>query len=943
MPQKRYISLLNNLPLQKGFYPALFAEIAPSKASYFSRLWNIEEESRSLRLLSLLPLQDPFKFKARRRSHLIARFVLDQKGNFQLDVLGELISHLEKEGFIPAADGAGDREMILHFICVLKRFFAEDALRKNLKKFHVPLCHKYAESLVRDSVGKALHEPLDDVDVKIAVLSACLYPIRQNVGSCFATAPAILIQKEQLENVLYDLYELLTTGRMKRTIEGHEHTVPMCPSIGVAEMKKSIAPLIRHISNQIPFSIGYPLSQVSLLPTKMSSEEESVWWARLTQDFFEEEGSKDIDNLFEKIVLDLLNISKEERDLFLLEQSHLARRGRRVEIVHTSRVSKKEKLLQQASDTLAMVRSAFLMMTEDPLARMWEYTLASFSEVKMDFSRWNLFTSLGLRHTDTSGIGKIVYDFMEKKIEESNAKLEDYQRDYEVAFDQLRAVEVLLKQASSESEARRLKAEFQSRSYHMTACLEMRDTFYKKASFYPQFFNFFIEKLQSFFPDSFQEIYDPQMQEVNAKEYEDSPAGFRLVYKHGRRDASLWSMIYSEEQFLDALIGFFTSIEPALLSAFEEKGVQDDAKEVISRLIAHIQTKDFIDSAYKRSSAQGKQGEKKPWCYISGGVMSTLVKSYFLQQKELTQETFTIEGGLDLLTALLETLKSVPYNFTVYFPKETQKKVLMHSPTHAFLLEPYLEPFYQGWDDNGFTYTWIRDQFIEKFTRFYHSCILSEQEQRYLLLSISSLLPQEISSLLVRNIAFSGHCSPKEWAHAVIQLLPKTSHIEDLITSFLYQALPLTPKERGKEVVYSIIYDMVGSKAADLIDHLPPFSEDYISADVIKEIASGLILLSHPRLGFSFDLIEYVEKRAAEQGLSAPLPLVFADSNWSQNLLAFVVSPVSELVELWRVLGAKTQGMRISAWLPYLCQGANQPWGVYAKPQEYRTLFEQKF
>src|SRR5262249_897492 len=71
--------------------------------------------------------------------------------------------------------------------------------------------------------------------------SSWLCFLRQNVGSCFATAPAIIIHDEQPLQYFKDLNELLNTGRLKRTFGGVEYTAPLSISWGAGDLKKNIA------------------------------------------------------------------------------------------------------------------------------------------------------------------------------------------------------------------------------------------------------------------------------------------------------------------------------------------------------------------------------------------------------------------------------------------------------------------------------------------------------------------------------------------------------------------------------------------------------------------------------------------------------------------------------------------------------------------------------
>jgi hypothetical protein len=73
-----------------------------------------------------------------------------------------------------------------------------------------------------------------------------------------------------------------------------------------------------------------------------------------------------------------------------------------------------EKCLK-ADEMIEQVRKTFLSMTENILARVWQYSLASFSETKMEFSRWNLFTSLGFNHEEKGALEKLSTTLLIKK------------------------------------------------------------------------------------------------------------------------------------------------------------------------------------------------------------------------------------------------------------------------------------------------------------------------------------------------------------------------------------------------------------------------------------------------------------------------------------------------------------------------------------------------
>ena len=99
-------------------------------------------------------------------------------------------------------------------------------LVRQLKKLTRPLSNKWAEELIRQTLQLPPNMPLTDAHTRQAVLAAWLCYLRQNVGSCFATAPAEIVHEEQPELFLQDMLDLISTGRLRRTFGGIENSVP---------------------------------------------------------------------------------------------------------------------------------------------------------------------------------------------------------------------------------------------------------------------------------------------------------------------------------------------------------------------------------------------------------------------------------------------------------------------------------------------------------------------------------------------------------------------------------------------------------------------------------------------------------------------------------------------------------------------------------------------
>lgn len=82
-----------------------------------------------------------------------------------------------------------------------------------LSRFKLPVANSYIETLIRKTLKLSSKQKLEHGHLKEAVVSALLFPLRQIIGSCFATAPAIYIQNEKPERLLLDLYDLMMMGK----------------------------------------------------------------------------------------------------------------------------------------------------------------------------------------------------------------------------------------------------------------------------------------------------------------------------------------------------------------------------------------------------------------------------------------------------------------------------------------------------------------------------------------------------------------------------------------------------------------------------------------------------------------------------------------------------------------------------------------------------------
>ena len=807
-------------------------------------------------------VDENFCIRGKESALLLANQILDEEGN--LAYLDKIAAQLEREGFFQNREFYSDSDITEHQLRVLKALQKNARLRQQLLRFGLPLCDAYLEKILQLLLGK--DEELQDRDVICAVLSSLLCPLRQSVGSCFGTAPAILVHEEYMEIFLEDLSSLLSKGQLTRVLSGVEYTVPLSPSPGLGSLKK------QYKEDSIAF-------KKAIKPLGLT-----------------------VKNHEDKSYLEVL-------EELLLEKFELNKRDLRIR-----RTLRSEKLFQieQMQIEMLYAKWRFVAHEDHLLLKMWEFTIASFADVKTEFSRWNLFSSLGLHPDEKGGIGELVYRYLEEKLEEASKKLEHFQQALEISFDQVRTTESLMRAVSSESEARRLKAEHLSRLYHMRSCEEMRDTWAKNAQATADFFPFFIESIIAKFQEYFQEVYDPEMQDVKAAPYDDSPAGFRLLFKHGRVHVGSWTFIHNKEEYIDALKAFFLQIEHSLIDACTWPGGKEEIPQLITAIIHLILTDDFLIQAFLRLAKAHRvplkkitldeleQMEKKPWSYTSGGTVPTLVKTYFRREGSLSEEIKWVESPIDLLVFILETLKMLPPWLTLPFIQNPKKRMLMTSPTHAFSLLPGL--FKEGWEDPGFTYTFVRDQLLIPGQEFYRWQSLDARDQIFLLQEFAKRLPP----LEAHHLQQSYSVDPQPIAPGAFA--KKVGHPR--IDAYLFESLPLIKPQSAAELGIQTNTPLTRRALHDLLVAKHSLNQDH---DVHAKVQETLI----------------------SKKLAPPRPFIFADSNWAKAYFAFAVNPATFELDLFRTDKIGLTGAPLKEWAPFFRGSHSDTWSIYLRTYEY--------
>lgn len=922
-------------------------------------------------------LQESFSIRNILKAKRIANLLIDEKGNIHQDVLNKFIAVFSKNTFFLGKDRHHDHKRNRHILRCLQTLDESKEIKAALLQIPKPSMHKGADEIIKRTLGLPFNTVLTDAHARRAALSSWLAYLRQAVGSCFATAPAIVVHDEQPLQYFKDISELFSTGKLKRTFSGTEYTVPLCVSSGKGGLIKPL--LITKDIEEAAIELSSSPSLLSaiegsgILGPESEATPEKLYPLILGALRQENHGSFGIitspESLIRKMLLTHFNVSEENIKEYEAKPQGMILGSLMMQATPKAGSGKgKGDAISAFLTAFEGAKWGFKSLAENALLRVWEYTLASFAETKSEFSRWNLYSSLGFSANEEGGIGECLYQYLQTKLTLLNREVENYQIEYETLFTHIKTLESRMRHVASEDEAKWLRIEYQGRSNEMNTVLELRDKAHGRSKRCASMFDLLIGHYIDLFPNYFQEVYDPEIGGIAASIYDDTPAGFRLLYKHGRTNSSLWTYIHNPSEFIDCLVSFFVAVERELAHEPDFTGAEQDLTEITSAIVAHIRGEHFLETAFFRmAKAHGARCpekplehldlvEKKPWIYTSGGNFITLTSVYFSRDEKPTVIKRWVENPMELLVFLADNLKKVPYKLIDEYVKDPSKSFLIHSPTHAFLLKPGLNMFKKAWNTEEFTFTWIRDQLLLPQERFIDNILLNSDMMAFFARRFSEKLSPHHRHLFLRKFGdIRGSMTIRDFRHHIIMGMDKDPGLmidrhevlkPNTIDTILFEDLPLFPVYKLKERVEHVLERINGlsneekGEALRLLDHLTASvsRESVMGAKQLFEIVSGLILLSTKKTSFEQNLQLMIKEIMESEGYSFPAPIVFADTNWARDMFAFVVNPGTSKLELWRTDDLCLTGESMVYWKMWLDGSRKEPdWGVLVNPIEYKA------
>lgn len=900
------------------------------------------------------------------RARGIANLILNDAGEFDLEALSRAIVYLQDALYSLGPDRQNDSKYQEKMLEVLIELNTNKVILGLIRNVDKPAANQKAEEIIRDTLQLKHSEIITDAHARRAALSAWLSMLRQSVGSCFATAPGIIIHDEQPQLFIKDLISLLNIGRLTRVVKGIEYSVPLSHTWGTGDLKKPF--LLSKDSHDIGFAPGLiaAFQAADLIKENDSLEDQAIAVNQLIKNVsknFTQYGSRLIvtaDEVIQNVLLTSLNITGQDIQDYKNRPQNIISSGLVVPTSYLSAGGKGE-LCSNFFKKYQDACIAFKSLADNALLKSWEYSLASFSETKSQFTRWNLYASLGFGNNEKGGIGVCIYEFTKQRLDQVNKLINDSQLEYEQVYAQLKVLESRMQHPSSERDAQWLRVEYQSRRNEFNTLEEIRNTNNAKAHQFANLYSHLLECYDDLFPTYFQEVYDADMHDVSANFYDDSPAGFRLLYKYGRNNTSQWSYIYTPKEFADALAAFFIATETEITTSPNAQGIENEVSEIVTILVNHVRTTEFMESALHRMAIAHKTPiiadplsnldriEKKPWAYTSGGTINTLISCYYKLDNNPTEVARWVESPLELCVFLIDTIKQIPPKTIENFLLSRSKCMLMHSPTHAFLLNPLNKLFKAGWESDLYTYTWVRDVIIIPRKKFIENIWLDEEMIQYLLENIFKNIQIEHRQYFINKLgSLPNNLQPSDFRNRILSVTQHDSVLQnlnaELIDNLLYNLLPFSSRSSLRERLNEIYQILPGINQQqhqllmNTFDSVSPTltPSGLINANQLQDICKGIICLAFKQPTFKINYHQAINSAAQQLGYAMPEPFIFADTNWMIDDFAFVVNPGTNEFELWRIDRIGRSGAPMSSWTEWL-NGSRKDltWGVYTNSYEY--------
>lgn len=888
-------------------------------------------------------VSDSFSWRNGYFSRQLATLLIDVEGKFIETQLAQAVELSNKSCFSLFYPRLDDAIFRTHIDRMLEVFYRDPQLVKTFYGIRVPHANPIATKMIKQALFLEESAPVTIANARVAVLSALFCKLRQNIGSCFATAFAIRIQEQDPMQFLEDLTALFHYGSLKRVVEGKEYIAPMNANYGLGELKKPL--FFTTATNEVlhrlaqSYPLIFSLRKGGIL--KMYEGKEQLLQLLSKSRIFEalQKEVLTVERIFELLILSYYQLDQKE----IIKERE---KQKSIQALYSGLSEKKE--IQKFEKSLQITKSAFVNLTDHALLKSWEFTLASFSEAQSQMAQWNLTTSLGLSPESASGIGQLLQKKIQERLQEMNVELEDLQHQINYAALQLESLQRRANEAKSESDVLHFQANYRMQTGELNRLLGLREELHAKGTQLASYFPKILQFIQEQYKECFQEIYDPEMQEVSVGILDDMPAGFRLCFKHGRSQPGSWTIMKNLDEFIRMISEFFAYLDFASQQEPEFEQIKDELP-ALWRTVTHvIKDRAFQQDSFNRLAEAfhepapkdplnfPERVKRKPWAYISGGQIEGLYCCYYRKQLPLNEAAVLINSPSELLSFYINTMKNAIPSIN------RQNSYLAYSPTHAFLLYPSY--FLEAWQSKDSTDLWVQSWANNGFKK------LSEIE-----LGVEE--KEKISSLLLANFPPSYHeLLKKKFAEIFLVVRPYEYHkellhilsyekwvniesiasISDRIQSLFYEHLPFFMSNALMEKVEKVLSELsiFPKQIIDYAMHVAKQGHERIGNYQLLTAKDLLIFIQTILLGalktnyLEFDATSMILRAMAKFGYTLFHSILVANTNWTKEYFGFLVNPGTGQIDFWRMDLYGRKGLPLSVWEPFLYGKSNKKWGI---------------
>ncbi|BAE80819.1 conserved hypothetical protein [Chlamydia felis Fe/C-56] len=906
-------------------------------------------------------LQSPLAAKNLTIARNAARYILTDTGEIDIAKVVQATEHLSKCLYPLGPHRHNETKSREHLLKMLQAIKQVPEIRERIKKLFVP-SYKGIQDLIRNTLALPPDTTLTPIHVRQAALAAMFSYLRQDVGSCFASAFAIVIHQEYPELFIKDIDDLLSSGKLTRIIGTREISVPMNLSGCIGELFKPLRILDLYPDPIAKLSASPGLQRafaaagvVDTLDDPQVRVQQVLAHEYLLNKLQHIDDSITANEIIRSTLLHHYQITESSVRSTLFQEGFYSKEQVFFSIEHSHKLSQMQRIYSFLS-AYEQAKFAFIRDTQNLLLKSWEYTLASLADANDASTLNRLRIALGWNPNDPNSLAFIIQTFVEEYIDKSRNLIEQCEQTYQEARAQLEYIESRMRNPLNDQDNKILVMDHIRFRQELNKALQDWDAAQEKAKKLFSLPNFLLSFYTKIIPQYFRSSYDAFIQEFSHL-YADSPAGFRILFTHGRSHPNTWSSIYSINEFIGFLSEFFSSTEGDLLEKHGVLGLEKEVSALIHRIISFIHKNSFQEAAITRilqaydlpvpPSVLNNLDKisHTPWVYVSGGTVETLLQDYFENPEELTHVEKHPENAHELAAFFSDALKDLPSAIKSYL-EDGSHSLIASSPTHVFSVIAGSPLFREAWSNDWYSYTWLRDVWVKNHQDFLEDTVLDQQ-------GIFTFIERFCAKYSLQNLAYDFHDFCSDYSLLLPELYEKASRFlkdalpktESLLALYqrrlahqMVQDIPYTSDQQLPEVLDKISsYLGISSrityeKFSKLIEQfIPNFS--LLSSGEIRHLFKGLMMESYQRLYFEEDVFLRLATAMRHHRLAYPAPLLFGDSNWAYSYFGFILHPGSKEIDLWQFNYAGLQGYPLENMEKLL--SVSQPWTLYANPIDY--------